>query len=118
MGRDESKEQAKAAQREKEQAAFEKKQAVREKQWEKGAKDTSKQESAAAKEAEAKARKAESKAQEVAEVGTSSQPPPTKRCKDCGHQMTPKEQKKGCPKCIEILLSGGAPAKGKGKGKK
>ncbi len=112
MGREESKEQAKAAQHEKEQAAFAKKQTMRDKQWEAGAKDSSKEQELVAKAEAAKARKQAAAAQEAAEGGAlPAQPPPTKKCKECGHKMTPKEQKKGCPKCIEILFSGGAAGK-------
>ena len=63
MGREESKEQAKAAQREKEAAAHAKKQERKDKMWEKGAKDTSKADGAAAASAEAAERKAASAAQ-------------------------------------------------------
>ena len=63
MGREESKEQAKAAQREKEAAAHAKKQERKDKMWEKGAKDTSKADGAAAASAEAAERKAAAAAQ-------------------------------------------------------
>ena len=63
MGREESKEQAKAAQREKEAAAHAKKQERKDKMWEKGAKDTSKADASAATSAEAAERKAAAAAQ-------------------------------------------------------
>ena len=63
MGREESKEQAKAAQREKEAAAHAKKQERKDKMWEKGAKDTSKADGEAAASAEAAERKAAAAAQ-------------------------------------------------------
>lgn len=72
MGREDAKEQSKAAQREKEQAAFAKKQERRDKVWEQGAKDTSKETDAAAKDAAAADRKATAVAQAAAEdAGTS-----------------------------------------------
>ena len=63
MGREESKDQAKAAQREKEAAAHAKKQERKDKTWEKGAKDTSKADASAASSAEAAERKAAAAAQ-------------------------------------------------------
>ena len=63
MGREESKEQAKAAQREKETAAHGKKQERKDKVWEKGAKDSTKADASAASGAEAAERKAAAAAQ-------------------------------------------------------
>jgi hypothetical protein len=63
MGREESKEQAKTAQREKEAAAHGKKQERKDKVWEKGAKDTTKAVASAASGAEAAERKAAAAAQ-------------------------------------------------------
>ena len=63
MGREESKEQAKAAQREKEAAAHGKKQERKDKVWEKGAKDSTKADASAASGAEAAERKAAAAAQ-------------------------------------------------------
>ena len=63
MGREESVAQAKAAQREKEEAAHAKKQARKDAVWEKGAKDTSKDDAASASAAEAAARKQAAAAQ-------------------------------------------------------
>eukprot|EP00964_Phaeocystis_antarctica_P141309 scaffold106305_cov70-Phaeocystis_antarctica.AAC.2 len=63
MGREESKEQSKAAQREKETAAHGKKQERKDKVWEKGAKDSTKADASAASGAEAVERKAAAAAQ-------------------------------------------------------
>ena len=66
MGREESKEQSKSAQREKEAAAHGKKQERKDKVWEKGAKDSSKADASAASASEATERKAAAAAQVVA----------------------------------------------------
>jgi hypothetical protein len=63
MGREESVAQAKAAQREKEEAAHAKKQARKDAVWEKGAKDTSKIDATSSSAAEAAARKQAAAAQ-------------------------------------------------------
>ena len=105
MGREESKEQAKEAAREKELAAAAKKQAQKDNVWEQGAKDTSKTEEELARDAAAKARRAEAEKQAAAEGGKPL--PMMKKCKECGTKYNPK---KPCPGCIEAMFG---PAKGK-----
>ena len=72
MGREESVAQAKAAQHEKEQAAFAKKQERRDKVWAQGAKDTSAEKAAAEKAAAAAARKGAAAEQAAAEEAEGS----------------------------------------------
>ncbi|KAK3255733.1 hypothetical protein CYMTET_35096 [Cymbomonas tetramitiformis] len=99
MGREESKEQAKAAQKEKEQAACAKKQARKDKEWERGTdtRGAQKTEEQIAKDAEKARLKALAKTQETEEAGPSR--PNTasklkKKCIACKKRHDPKE---ACP---------------------
>mmetsp|Transcript_19977 Transcript_19977/g.45250 ORF Transcript_19977/g.45250 Transcript_19977/m.45250 type:complete len:123 (-) Transcript_19977:336-704(-) len=113
-----AKEASKAAQREKELAAFAKKQERKDKEWEKGSKDTSKAEEETKAKEEVKAKKVASKEAEAAEGGkvASGGAPLMKTCKECKKKYNA-NSKKGCQNCIDNLLGFGA-ASSKPKAKK
>mmetsp|Transcript_30491 Transcript_30491/g.61067 ORF Transcript_30491/g.61067 Transcript_30491/m.61067 type:complete len:165 (+) Transcript_30491:144-638(+) len=110
-----AKEASKAAQREKEQAAFAKKQGRKDKEWAVGAKDTSKLDAQSAAELDATAKKTEKRAIEAAEGGPTvgGGGPLMKTCKDCKKKYNA-NSKKGCQNCIDLLF-GAATAKPKKK---
>ncbi|KAG1680187.1 hypothetical protein FOA52_000300 [Chlamydomonas sp. UWO 241] len=115
-GQVQAKEQAKAAQREKEYAARDKKEAGREKQWAQGARDTSAEQAEAEKAAQLARVKAEKAAQLAAEGGAPAAVNPNKAiaktCKECGTMQIP-NAKKGCPGCFAKIMAANAPKKGK-----
>eukprot|EP00242_Pyramimonas_sp_CCMP2087_P011006 CAMPEP_0198207150 /NCGR_PEP_ID=MMETSP1445-20131203/10632_1 /TAXON_ID=36898 /ORGANISM="Pyramimonas sp., Strain CCMP2087" /LENGTH=105 /DNA_ID=CAMNT_0043880087 /DNA_START=98 /DNA_END=415 /DNA_ORIENTATION=- len=103
MGREEAKEQAKGAQKEKEEVNRARNQERKDKVWAKGTNEKAAAKSAEqlAKDAEKATAQAAKKAQELAEGGGSSSGgavnqarPGFKKCKECSTKHDPK---KGCP---------------------
>ncbi|GMH82874.1 hypothetical protein TrVE_jg2149 [Triparma verrucosa] len=118
-GQQKAKEQSRAAQQEREQAAFAKKQAQKDKIWQQGANSKAAEKSEADKaKAEAQSKARAEKAEIIAKEGGSDMGSGggklMKRCKEC-KQMYNANSKKGCQNCVDLLFGGGvAPKKGRG----